>query len=149
MILTVFGFFLRVECLPKFSAQTETHIEIDGLYSTFDHISLRDLTSQRQHTDEASLGWVRKGIVTDPSCISELKPRHKANLTDIRWSMKMVKVSRYILKLCKPLSWTVEAAGPAIGGFYEKVDLLFRKLQFLNLFIKSFLLVGACTSQKN
>ncbi|NRA44075.1 MAG: phage tail protein [Oligoflexales bacterium] len=138
VILTLcLAFSLTSGVSAKFTPlQTKTHIEIDGLdYGTFDHINdLRDLTSQRQHTDESfTRVSLKRDFVTDPSLYLWAKKASetRASLTDIRLIMKTEEgeeVSRYILKLCKPLSWTVEAAGPAIGGFYEKVDLAVQEI---------------------
>ena len=37
-------------------------------------------------------------------------------------------VSRKILQLCQPLSWSVESSNPSLGGFNETVDLAVQKV---------------------
>ena len=114
---------------PKY----KTNIQINGVdYGTFDDISdLRDLTSRKK--DEAyTRVSLKRDFVTDPSLYLWAKKTSEtgAGLTDIR-IMRTIngkEVSRYVLKFCKPLSWTFEAAGPAIGGFYENVDVAVQEI---------------------
>ena len=136
-ILTLgLAFSLTSGVSAKFTPlQTKTHIEIDGLdYGTFDLDDLDDLTSKSENSNEKfMLVSLDREFVTDPSLANWARKASetRASLTDIRLIKRTEdgqEVSRYILKLCKPLSWTVEAAGPAIGGFYEKVDLAVQEI---------------------
>lgn len=112
----------------------KTHIEINGIdYGTFDHISdIRDLTSVQVDEPYTRVS-LRRDFVTDPSLYLWAKKTSEsgAGLTDIRLIMKTPEgkeISGYILKFCKPLSWTFESAGPAVGGFYENVDIAVQEI---------------------
>ena len=37
-------------------------------------------------------------------------------------------VAHQILQLCQPLSWTVEAQSPALGGYNESIELAVQKI---------------------
>jgi len=116
--------------------QTTTHVEIDGVdFGAFDHINdLRDLTVEKRHGDESfTRVSLKRDFVTDPSLYYWAKKTSetRSGLTDINLVMKGTdgrEVSRYTLRLCKPLSWSLEASGPATGGFYEKVDFAVQEI---------------------
>ncbi len=111
-----------------------TRLEIDGVnYGAFDKI---DGLSQLGQKDAASTTHgityhkvsFQRDFVTDPSLYLWAK-----NVMHGRTELKDVHVvtsnrdgeelSRYVLKLCKPLAWSVEAANPALGGFHETIDI--------------------------
>lgn len=116
--------------------ETKTHVEIDGVnYGTFDNIEgLTDLPAG-DNGDQPSFRKVsfRRDFVTDPSLYLWAK-----NVTHGRSDLKDVHVvvenrdgeelSRYVLKFCQPLSWTVESANPALGGFHEKIDIAVQEI---------------------
>lgn len=121
-----------------FSTQeTKTHVEIDGVnYGTFDQIDgLNDVLSKADGAKSQSFHKVtfRRDFVTDPSLYLWAK-----NVTHGRSDLKDVHVvvenrdgeelSRYVLKFCQPLSWTVESANPALGGFHEKIDIAVQEI---------------------
>jgi len=119
-----------------FSSQDlRTHVEIDGVnYGAFDHIDGLTPDANRA-ADGASFHKVtfRRDFVTDPSLYLWAK-----NVMHGRTDLKDVQVvvstrdgqelNRYVLKMCQPLSWTVEAANPALGGFHEKIDMAVQEI---------------------
>lgn len=113
-----------------------THVEIDGeYYGTFDQIKgLKDLSfAKSSENGEHSIVTLNRDFVTDPSLYIWAREtnRNRGGLKDVNLVMKDSdgnEVSRYILKLCKPLSWTLEAADPTLGGFHEKVDLAVQEI---------------------
>src|SRR5690606_13808733 len=111
-----------------------TSVEIDGVnYGTFNEVTGLELGSSKSTaTDKTAAGFtrvsLRRDFVTDPSLYlwARNMSKQRQGLKDVH----LVKrndagevLSRYVLKLCQPLSWTVEAANPALGGFHETVDL--------------------------
>lgn len=120
-----------------FSVQdTKTHVEIDGVnYGVFDNI---EGLAEFHDADTANTPSFRKvtfkrDFVTDPSLYLWAK-----NVMHGRTDLKNVNVvvenrdgeelSRYVLKFCQPLSWTVEAANPALGGFHETIDIAVQEI---------------------
>lgn len=123
-----------------FSAQEiKTHVEIDGVnYGSFDNIDGLTATHAAPSGETADSPSFRKvtfkrDFVTDPSLYLWAK-----NVTHGRSDLKDVHVvtqsrdgeelSRYVLKFCQPLSWTVEAANPALGGFHETIDIAVQEI---------------------
>jgi hypothetical protein len=110
---------------------SSTSVEIDGVnFGSFNQIS--GLDSDRVRSEISRNGHVKvslkRDFVTDPSLY--LWARNMSKQRQGQKDMHLVKrndagdvVSRYILKLCQPVSWTVEAANPALGGFHETVDV--------------------------
>lgn len=111
----------------------KTHVEIDGVnYGNFDQIDGLDIRSvdATQSTSAQPFRRVtlRRDFVTDPSLYLWAKNimYGRSDLKDVHVVVQNrdgEELSRYVLKFCQPLSWTVEAANPAIGGFHEKIDL--------------------------
>lgn len=118
-----------------FSKQdVSTHLEIDGVnYGAFDKIvGLSEVSQKTAATTTNGISYhkvsFQRDFVTDPSLYLWAK-----NVMHGRTELKDVHVvvenregeelSRYVLKLCKPLAWTVEAANPALGGFHETIDI--------------------------
>lgn len=120
-----------------FSAQdTKTHVEIDGVnFGAFDHIAGLSEFNDSQEKGQPSFRRVtfKRDFVTDPSLYLWAK-----NVTHGRSDLKDVHVvtqnldgeelSRHVLKFCQPLSWTVEAANPALGGFNETIDMAVQEI---------------------
>jgi len=116
---------------------TRTHVEIDGVnYGVFDNVEgLTDVQPQMEGAKAPTFRKVsfRRDFVTDPSLYLWAK-----NVTHGRSDLKDVHVvvenregeelSRYVLKFCQPLSWTVESANPALGGFHEKIDIAVQEI---------------------
>ena len=74
-----------------------------------------------------------RDFVTDHSLYTWAKSvmHQRSDLKDIHVIMENSEgeeVSRYVLKHCKPLAWTVEAANPALGGFHETINLAVREI---------------------
>ncbi len=77
---------------------------------------------------------LHRNFVTDPSLYLWAKNTAKRNeeLRDIHLVKRNKlgqEISRYVLKLCQPLSWTVESANSALGGFHETVDVAVHKIE--------------------
>ena len=116
---------------------TNTSVEIDGVnYGTFNAISGLNLSNlaKTEKSDSHVKVTLKRDFVTDQSLY-----KWALNISKQRQGLKdvhLVKrnesgevVSRYVLKLCQPLSWTVEAANPALGGFHETVELAVQNIQ--------------------
>jgi hypothetical protein len=114
---------------------TRTLVEIDGVsYGTFNNVTgVEQPKSVSATPGEYIKISLHRDFVTDPSLylwaknnISErhgLKDVHLVTLND---SGK--EISRHILKLCQPLSWSVESSNSALGGFHETVDLAVQEI---------------------
>jgi hypothetical protein len=119
-----------------FSTQDlKTHVEIDGVnYGVFDKIEGLTVDGGAP-TDGASFHRVRfhRDFVTDPSLYLWAKNvmHGRSDLKDVQVVVENregEELNRYVLKLCQPLSWTVEAANPALGGFHENVDMAVQEI---------------------
>lgn len=105
-----YGSFEKIDGLDKINA------EIDAEGNRYTKITLH------------------RNFVTDPSLYLWAKNTAKKHgeLQDIhlvKRNKSGQEVSRYILKLCQPLSWTVESANSALGGFHETVDVAVHKIE--------------------
>jgi hypothetical protein len=117
------------------SPELTTHVEIDGAYyGAFDQIKgLKDLSfAKLAEGGEHSVISLNRDIVTDPSLFRWAGAANASHggLKDVHIVMRDVngnEVSRYVLKLCKPLSWTFEAV-PTPGGYHERVDLAVQEI---------------------
>jgi len=111
------------------NAVTKYHVSVEGIdYGTFDHVS--GLDEEQPGTRTISL---RRDFVTDPSLYLWAKNtmRNRSNLKDVHVVLENTEgqqVAKYVLKLCQPLSWTVEADNPSVGGFHEKIDLAVQEI---------------------
>lgn len=115
-------------------AELTAHVKIDGVdYGDFDQVGglekYRGIDLERKRGDKAYRKiTLTRDFITDPSLYLWAKRmmRSRTDLKDIHIVMENQdgdEVSRYVLKYCQPLSWTVEAANPAVGGFHEAIDL--------------------------
>lgn len=109
-----------------------TFVEIDGIqYGQFDHVDgLGYEDYQEISTNQGNLRRVTltRDFITDPSMYLWAKNimKSRTELKDIHVVVENSdgeELTRYVLKHCQPISWTVEAANPALGGFHEKIDL--------------------------
>jgi hypothetical protein len=127
------GSILKAGLSPE---NVTTFVEIDGgVYGTFEKVkTLTDITSNKSSDDE---GFVRvtltRDFVTDPSLYLWAKQNHQARggLQDIHLVMRTdegTEVGRYVLKMCQPLSWSLEAVNPALGGFHETVEIAVQEI---------------------
>lgn len=137
--------FVAVGTLTKMSTASfstqdvQTHVEIDGVnYGSFDKIEgLEQLVEGGAQSAASPDGFKRitlkRDFVTDPSLYLWAKNimHGRSDLKDVHVVMENrdgEELSRYVLKFCQPLSWTVEAANPALGGFHEKIDLAVQEI---------------------
>ena len=116
-----------------FSKQdVRTHVEIDGVnYGVFDHVD--GLTPDSGHGQTFHKVTFRRDFVTDPSLYLWAKNvmHGRTDLKDVQVVVSTrdgQEINRYVLKMCQPLSWTVEAANPALGGFHEKIDMAVQEI---------------------
>jgi hypothetical protein len=111
-----------------------SHVEIEGVnYGQFDFITdLKPLLTQG--ADKGSMKvTLKRDFVTDPSLYLWAK-----NTTQGRTDLKNVhvvmetpngeEIKRYTLKFVQPLSWTVEATNPALGGFHEQIEIAVQQI---------------------
>lgn len=118
-----------------FSAQDlHTHVEIDGVnYGTFDKIEGLTPTAANRSGSLVRKVSFRRDFVTDPSLYlwAKNEMHGRADLKNVQVIVENrdgSEVSRYVLRMCQPLSWTVEAANPALGGFHEKIDMAVQEI---------------------
>ena len=116
--------------------ETHSHVEIDGInYGTFDMIEgLTDVPAEGTGSENTvHKVTFRRDFVTDPSLYLWAKNvmHGRSDLKDVNVVIRDrdgEEVSRYVLRMCQPLSWTVEAANPALGGFHEKIDMAVQEI---------------------
>jgi hypothetical protein len=138
--LCILGLLTQISPAGLSLFETTSRVEIDGvLYGAFD--TIEGLPSQ----DPKSVSWRKQAdggfrirflrdFVTEPSLYLWAK-----NITANRSEPKDIYVTyinkdgdevvRYNLKQCQPLSWTVEAANPALGGFHEIVEVAVQDIE--------------------
>ncbi|MFW7380346.1 MAG: hypothetical protein ACOH5I_16155 [Oligoflexus sp.] len=118
-----------------------TYVEIDGVnYGPIDRIEgieqfAGDGFPLREDVSFEAVRLSRE-FVTDPSLYLWAKKRmsRKLGLKDIHLITEDERgqvVTHQILQLCQPLSWTVEAQNPSLGGFNETIDLAVQKVTSL------------------
>lgn len=112
-----------------------THVEIDGVnYGNFDQVEgLKAQPLSKDFVGNFRRITLKRDFVTDPSLYLWAKNmmRSRSDLKDVNIVVENrdgEELSRYVLKYCQPLSWTVEAANPALGGFHEKIDLAVQEI---------------------
>jgi hypothetical protein len=111
-----------------------TSIEIDGVdYGRFAEIEGLEQAVADDSEQEYQTVTLTRDFVTDPSLYLWAKNAvaNRIGVRDVhlvRRDDKGREVSRTVLRLCQPLSWTVEAAGPGVGGFHESVELAVREV---------------------
>ena len=95
-------------------------VEIDGVnYGAFSKIKgLDEALSAKDNSGFFKIS-LERNFVAEPSLYLWAKSREVEH-----------ELHRYVLKRCQPLSWTVEKSSPAVGGFYEIVDIAIQKIQF-------------------
>lgn len=118
---------------------TKTYVQIDGIdFGPFDEIAgIDEFTINGAPLGERRYGKITlsRGFVTDPSLYLWAKNRmsRKSGLKDIHLITEdeLGNISsRQILHLCQPLSWTVEAANPSLGGFNETIDIAVQTISY-------------------
>lgn len=78
----------------------------------------------------------KRAFVTDSSLYMWAKDssQKRSRPQNIRISMKDKngnEISSYILELCQPLSWSLEVADPALGGFNETISIAAQNIRSL------------------
>jgi len=121
-------------------------IEIDGVnYGTFDRIEGLDelLANSSAPADDVTVAnadftriTLTRDFVTDPSLYlwAQSTMRQRSEPRDINILVESTagdELARYVLRFCQPLSWSVEASNPSIGGFHETIDLAVQEISTL------------------
>ncbi len=111
-------------------------VEIDGVnYGAFSKIKgLDEALSAKDNSGFFKIS-LERNFVAEPSLYLWAKSREVehnvlGDITIIAKDSSGEELHRYVLKRCQPLSWTVEKSSPAVGGFYEIVDIAIQKIQF-------------------
>jgi hypothetical protein len=129
--LIFFGRNLPAGFTPE---DTYISIEIDGVdYGRFAEIEGIEGVVESSNPDEYSTVTLRRDFVTDPSLYLWAKNAvaNRIGVRDVHVVRRAAdgrELERSVLRLCQPLSWTVEAAGPGVGGFHESVELAVREV---------------------
>ncbi len=115
-----------------------TYIEIDGVdYGPFDAIEGVEKFARDGFPLAAGSSFetvrLSREFVTHPSLYLWAKNQtsRKFGPKDIHLITENEEgyvVSRKVLQLCQPLSWSVESSNPSLGGFNEAVDLAVQKV---------------------
>ena len=115
-----------------------TYVEIDGTnFGPFHRIKGLENFADDGYPMAASSNYqtirLEREFVTSPSLYlwAKNRMRKKADLKDIHLITENEDgsvVEHQILQLCQPLSWSMEAADPTLGGFNETVDLAVQKI---------------------
>lgn len=137
LAISVTAVATRISTAGFTSEDVRTHVEIDGIdYGSFDRVEgLQELTGSG--SDDAGVTFhkitLKRDFVTDPSLYLWAKNimHGRSDLKDVHIVMENrdgEEISRYVLRFCQPLSWSVEAANPALGGFHEKIDLAVQEI---------------------
>ena len=117
---------------------TVTSVEINGVnFGEFGSISgLSQFDDDGLPTPDSNIYArvkLERDFVTSPSLYLWAKNRRskKNQLQDIQLVTKDLEgniLGRKTLEFVQPLSWTVEATNPSLGGFNEKIELAVQKL---------------------
>lgn len=120
------------------TGSTRMHVVIDGIdFGAFDKVPGLDsmVTNDRSSDHNGNSGKAqsefhkitfKRDFVTDKSLYlwAANAKETPGGIRDIQLVMKNTagqETSRYVLKFCQPMAWSVEAANPALGGFHESV----------------------------
>ena len=131
------GFFLARGAMAQLAPESfVTTVEIEGVnYGDFGYISdPYEIANVKKRQEEKFIRiHLKRDFVTDPSLYKWANNAFSARtgLKDVVLISKTKsgrKVSQYVLKQSKPLSWSVEAADPLLGGFHESVELAVQKI---------------------
>jgi len=94
------------------------------------------LTTVNGDSGELNKVTFKRDFVADPSLFLWAKNtmHERTELKDIHIVTKNrdgSEVNRVVLRMCQPLSLSVEAANPALGGYHEKVDMAVQDIEQL------------------
>ena len=127
--------FVAAQNLPAgFSSEgLKTHVFIrDVDYGAVDAVEGLDVALVHAGSKNGSKApWkitLKRDFVTDPSIYlwAQHSTSERTELQDISlvtFTEDGEEIARRTLKFCQPLSWSLEAANPALGGYHESVDL--------------------------
>jgi hypothetical protein len=106
------------------------HVEIDGTdYGAFEGVvGVEDESGTSVNSGQVRRVVLQRDFVTDPSLYLWAKNtmKERSGLKDVNVIMENRdgdEISRYVLKSCQPVSWSVEAAALSSGGFHERIEL--------------------------
>ncbi len=115
-----------------------TYVEIEGIdYGPFDTIEGLEKFARDGFPVSARSSFetirLSREFVTQPSLYLWAKNQtsRKFGPKDIHLVTENedgIVISRKVLQLCQPLSWSVESSNPSLGGFNETVDLAVQKV---------------------
>ncbi len=130
--------FVAIKNLPAALMVPDSvmHIEINGVdYGAFTEIQgLNQFGKDGVPANQLySTVRLKRDFVTDPSLYLWAKKRRskKNELLDIHLVTRNssgLMIKRQVLESCQPLSWSVEATNPSLGGFNETIDLAVQKV---------------------
>lgn len=132
--------FVAVKNLPAalIKEHNTIHIEIDGTdYGKLNKISgldsFDDAGQPLLNDNSYSTIVVNRDFVTDPSLYLWAKQSRskKSTLQDIYLVTRNAAgnmVRRQVLRACQPLSWSVEATNPSLGGFNETIEFAVQQI---------------------
>ena len=128
---------VATERLPaSFSSKvTSMTVEIDGVsFGAFSPIKDLERLTGNPLSAEAGRIELSRNFVTDPSLYlwANTLMKTSAGLKDITLISENsdgVEISRHVLQMSQPVSWTVEASNPEVGGLHEKVEFAVQKIE--------------------
>ena len=125
------------------TATSHMHVVIDGVdFGVFDRVADLDAVASSEKAASQLPTKAKpqfhkiifqRDFVTDNSlCLWATNTKETpGGVLDVRLVMKNAaghEVSRYLLKYCQPMAWSVEAANPALGGFHESVAFVVQNI---------------------
>lgn len=133
-LIAVLPFVITQLSPASFSTgKLSAHVEIDGVnFGKLDNVEQFEKLQPSEHA--LSRIVLQREFVTDPSLYLWAKntSRDRTKPQDVHIVIEDndgEKVSHYVLKYAQPLSWTVEAANPSLGGFHEEIELAVQGVQ--------------------
>lgn len=130
--------FQSLDAALRGESELTTYVEIDGVnFGVIDKVSGLESFAADGYPLNSQLSYqnieLSREFVTEPSLYLWAKKRmsRKLGLQDIHLITVDENdnvVAHQILQLCQPLSWTVEAQSPALGGYNESIELAVQKI---------------------
>lgn len=128
---------VATERLPaSFSSKvTSMTVEIDGVsFGAFSPIKDIERLTGTSLSAESGRIELSRNFVTDPSLYLWANTLMKTStglkdVTLISENADGVEISRHVLQMSQPVSWTVEASNPEVGGLHEKVEFAVQKIE--------------------
>ena len=121
-----------------YTPKTTTRVKIGDIdYGPFDRIDGLDQFGKQGQPLRKDKSYVEvvlsRDFVTDPSLYlwAHKRMSRKSELQNIELIVEDEKgsvVSKRVLELCHPLTWTVESKSPSMGGFNETIALAVRQV---------------------